>query len=260
MSLSHLGILVAFGAGLLSFLSPCVLPLVPGYLSYLAGTSLLEAQSQPTMRFRVTVHALCFVLGFVLVFTLLGAAVSLVGLALRIYQQWLARLAGLLLILFGIALTGLLPIPWLSRDYRVQVPPGRSVWWRSGLIGMAFGAGWSACTGPILGAVLILIAVRAQLSQGVILLLAYALGLGVPFLLVGLLLDRAGSLLRPIRRYTHPLSFVGGVILILIGMLLLTGRLDQLANLLFPFSFSLGNFSTLPFVIPMRTQDRLCSR
>jgi cytochrome c-type biogenesis protein len=238
MTLSPVGLLTAFGAGLLSFLSPCVLPLVPGYLSYLAGASIQEGESQSTTRFRVSVHALCFVLGFVLLFTLLGAAAALVGLALRTYQQWLARIAGLLLILFGIALTGLLPIPWLSRDYRVQVPPARSAWWRSGLIGMAFGAGWSACTGPILGSVLILIAVRAQLVQGVIFLLAYALGLGVPFLLVGLLLDRASSLLRPIRRNSRALSFIGGVVLILMGMLLLTGRFDQLANLLFSFSFT----------------------
>ncbi len=238
MALSPLGLLAAFGAGLLSFLSPCVLPLVPGYLSYLAGTSVQEAQGKPTASFRVSLHALCFVLGFTLLFTLLGAAAALVGLALHTYQQWLARIAGLLLILFGIALTGLVPIPWLSRDHRVQVQPGRSAWWRSGLIGMAFGAGWSACSGPLLGAVLVLITVRSQLLQGVIFLLAYALGLGVPFLLVGLLLDRASRLLRPIRRYTGLLSFLGGVILIVMGMLLLTGRLDQLANLLFPFSFS----------------------
>ena len=126
MALSQLGLLAAFGAGLLSFLSPCVLPLVPGYLSYLAGTSVQEAQGKPTASFRVSLHALCFVLGFTLLFTLLGAAAALVGLALHIYQQWLARIAGLLLILFGIALTGLVPIPWLSRDHRVQVQPGRS--------------------------------------------------------------------------------------------------------------------------------------
>src|SRR5260370_31655039 len=108
---STLGVLGAFGGGLLCLLSPCVLPLVPGYLSYLAGTSLFEAQSQPTARFRVTLHALCFVLGFVLLFTLMGAAASLVGIALHAYQQWLPRLAGLLLILFGIALPGLFPLP-----------------------------------------------------------------------------------------------------------------------------------------------------
>lgn len=238
MSLSPVGLLVAFGAGLLSFLSPCVFPLVPGYLSYLAGTSIQEVESQSTARWRVSLHALCFVLGFVLLFTLLGAAASLVGLALRSYQQWLARIAGVLLILFGIALTGLLPIPWVSRDHRVQVRPGRSAWWRSALIGMAFGAGWSACSGPILGAVLVLTTVRSTVLQGVILLLVYALGLGVPFVLVGILVDRASMLMRPIRRYASPLSFIGGVILILMGMLLLAGRLDQLANLLFPFSFS----------------------
>ncbi len=238
MALSLVGVLTAFGAGLLSFLSPCVLPLVPGYLSYLAGTSIQEAHSLPTVRFRVSLHAFCFVLGFVLLFTLLGATAALMGLALRTYQQWLARLAGLLLILFGIALTGLVPIPWISRDHRIQVPPGRSAWWRSGLIGMAFGAGWSACSGPILGAILVLTAVRSTVLPGVIFLLVYALGLGVPFVLVGLLVDRASRFMRPIRRYARPLSFLGGVILILMGMLLLTSRLDQLANLLFPFSFS----------------------
>ena len=238
MSLIHLGLLAAFGAGLLSFFSPCVFPLVPGYLSYLAGTSLQEAQSQPSTRWRVSLHALCFVLGFALLFTLLGAAVALFGSALRTEEQILARIAGLLLILFGIALTGLVPIPWLSRDHRVQVKQGASAWWRSGLIGMVFGAGWSACTGPILGAILVLTAASATLLQGVIFLLAYALGLGVPFVLVGLLVDRVGILMRRLHRYTGPLSFIGGAILILMGMLVLTGRLDQLANVLFPFSLS----------------------
>jgi cytochrome c-type biogenesis protein len=238
MSLTALGLLAAFAGGVLSFLSPCVFPLVPGYLSYLAGTSLEEAQSQPTTRWRVSRHALWFVLGFALLFTLLGAAAALLGSALRPYQQVLARIAGLLLVLFGIALTGLVPIPWVSRGHRVQVQPGRSAWWRSGLIGMAFGAGWSACTGPILGSILVLTAVRSTLLQGVIFLLAYALGLGVPFLLVGILVDHAGTFMRRIRRYTGPLSFIGGAILILMGMLILTGRLDQLANLLFSFSFS----------------------
>ena len=238
MSLTTLGLLAAFGGGVLSFLSPCVFPLVPGYLSYLAGISLEEAQSQSTTRWRVTQHAFCFVLGFALLFTLLGAAAAVVGLALHPYQQVLARVAGLLLILFGIALTGLVPIPWLSRDHRVQVKPGRSAWWRSALIGMAFGAGWSACTGPILGSILVLTAANAQLLQGVSFLIAYALGLSVPFLLVGILVDRVSVLMRRIRRYTGPLSFIGGVILILMGMLIFLGRLDQLANLLFPFSFS----------------------
>ena len=238
MSLTALGLLAAFGAGLLSFLSPCVLPLVPGYLSYLAGTSVQEAQSQVTTRWRISMHALCFVLGFALIFVLLGAAAALAGLALRAYQQVLARLAGLLLVLFGIALTGLVPVPLLSREHRIQVQPGAAAWWRSGLIGMAFGAGWSACTGPILGSILALTAVSATLIQGVIFLLVYALGLGLPFLLVGVLVDRVSPLTHRVRRYTGFISLIGGVLLILMGMLILSGRLDQLANDFLPFYFS----------------------
>lgn len=230
ISLTLFGWLSAFGAGVLSFLSPCVLPLVPGYLSYLAGTSVQEAKHSSTTRWRVSFHALCFVLGFALVFTLLGAAAALLGSALQPYQQWLARIAGLLLILFGIALTGLLPLPFLSEEHRIEIKPGHSTWWRSGLIGTAFGAGWSACSGPLLGSILVLVTVSATLLQGILFLLTYALGLGLPFLLVGLLMERLHPLLRSIRRYTSILSFIGGIILIVMGMLVVTGRLDQLFN------------------------------
>lgn len=224
MSFTFLGLLAAFGAGILSFLSPCVLPLIPGYLSFLAGTSLKEARSQSTIRWRVSLHALWFVIGSALVLTLLGAIAALLGSVLNTYQQVLERIGGLLLILFGIALTGLVPIPWLFGDYRVQVKPGRAVWWRSGLIGMTFGASWSACAGPILGAILVLTAVKsALLLQGMIIMLIYALGQGIPFLLVGLLTDRIGPFLQHARRYTALLSHVGGVILILLGIFLLTG-------------------------------------
>ncbi len=224
MSFTSLGLLEAFGAGVLSFLAPCVLPLVPGYLSYLAGMSLEEAKSQPTARWRVSLHALWFVLGFALLLMLLGAIAALFGSVFRTYQQGLERIGGLLLILFGIALTGLVPLPWLSRDHRMQVKPGRSAWWRSGLIGLTFGASWSACAGPILGAILVLTAVKSLLLlQGVILMLAFALGLGAPFLLVGLLVDRVGTFLRRIRRYTALLSYIGGAILILVGISLLLG-------------------------------------
>jgi cytochrome c-type biogenesis protein len=237
MSLTQLGLLAAFGGGVLSFLSPCVLPLVPGYLSYLAGTSLQQADKTAIPRWQISRHALCFVLGFALIFTLLGAAAALLGSALRESQQVLARLAGVLLILFGIALTGLVPLPFLSAEHRIQVKPGAVAWWRSGLIGMAFGAGWSACSGPILGSILLLTAVNATLAQGIIYLLAYALGLGLPFVLVALLVDRLSPLLRHIRRYTGLISLIGGMLLILIGMLMLTGRLDQLTNQFVPWYF-----------------------
>ena len=139
-------------------------------------------------------------------------------------MKLLERMGGILLILFGVALTGLVPIAWLAWDHHVQVKPGRSAWWRSGLVGMAFGASWSACASPILGALLVLTAVRSlAVVQGVLVMLAFALGQGIPFLLVAVLVDRAGSLLRRIRRYTHLFSVIGGVTLILIGVFLVTG-------------------------------------
>jgi cytochrome c-type biogenesis protein len=161
-----------------------------------------------------------------------------VGSALQDYQRLLARLAGLLLLLFGIALTGLVPLPFLSGEYRIQVRQGTTSWWRSVLIGMAFGASWSACSGPILGSILVLTAVTATLAQGIGYLLVYALGLGLPFLLAGLLVDRVGPLLRPIRRFMQPLCFIAGVVLILMGMLTIYGRLDEVSSVLPPWSVS----------------------
>jgi len=163
-------------------------------------------------------------LWWALLFTGLGAVTAWLGLALSAYQIVLERIGGVLLILFGIALTGWVPLPWLSRTYHLEVKPGKSVWWRSALIGLAFGASWSACTGPILGAVLVLTAGSSRsMVQGAILMLTFALGLGVPFLLAGLLMDRVRPFLRRIRRATALLSTIGGVILVLMGIFLLTG-------------------------------------
>src|SRR5260370_37611831 len=179
MSLTAAGLLAAFGAGVLSFLAPCVLPLVPGYLSFLAGTSLETAPDQPTARGRVSRHALWFVVGCTLVLMLLGAAAALLGSALGAYQQVLERIGGLLLILFGVALTGLVPVAWLSWDHRVQVKPGRSAWGRSGLVGLAFGARWAACASPLLGALLVRTAGRSlAVVHGVLAMAAFALGRG----------------------------------------------------------------------------------
>lgn len=224
MSFTSFGLLTAFGAGLLSFLAPCVLPLIPSYLSYLAGMSLHEKPLQSGMRFRIILQAFWFVVGFAVLFTMLGAVTAGIGLALSAYQLLMERIGGVLLIVFGIVLTGWIPVPWLSQTYHLQINPGRSVWWRSALVGLAFGASWSACTGPILGAVLVLTVGSATgMVQGATLMLIFALGLGVPFLLVGLLVDRIGPVLRRIRCVTARLTTIGGVILILLGLLSLTG-------------------------------------
>lgn len=229
----HLSIIAAFVAGLVSFLSPCVFPLVPGYLSYMAGTTAREARearAESGARWRVTAHALFFVLGFALIFIVLGAAASTLGALLRSHQLLLKRGSGVLLILFGVTLTGLMPLPFLQQERRVHVKQSEPALLHSALIGMAFSAGWSPCIGTMLGSILLLAGVGSTLAQGVLFLLVYALGLGMPFLLVGLLIDRAGPFMRRVNRYTGPISIAGGAVLALTGLLVLSGRLDQLAQ------------------------------
>ncbi len=226
----HLGVLAAFVAGVVSFLSPCVFPLVPGYLSYLAGTTVRDAGAEAGARWRVTLHAAFFVLGFILIFVMLGAVASSIGVVLKEHQLALRHVSGVLIILFGVALTGLLPLPFLQRERRLHIEQGEPALLRSALIGLAFGAGWTPCIGPILGSIFMLAQESTTLTQGVFYLFVYGLGLGVPFLLAGLLIDRVGGVVRRINRYTRPIQLVGGVVLALTGVLILTGTLDQLAR------------------------------
>jgi cytochrome c-type biogenesis protein len=224
MSLTALGLLAAFGAGILSFVSPCVLPLLPGYLAYAAGSSVEEAQRDAAVRWRVSASVVWFVLGVILLLTLLGAAAAVLGSALNTYQLLLERIGGVLLIVFGVVLTGLIPIPWLSRDHLFQVKPGQSSWRRSVLMGLAFAASWSACSSPILAAILVVTAVRSVVVvQGILFMLVFALGESIPLLLVGLLVGRAGPFLRRIQRYTVILYYVGAVVMIFVGISLVFG-------------------------------------
>lgn len=230
MSVAHFGVLAAFAAGVVSFLSPCVFPLVPGYLSYIAGATASEVRTEGNARWRVTAHALFFVIGFALIFAMLGAIASAIGAVLHQHKLLLEQVAGALLILFGIVMTGLVPLPFVQRERRMHVQAGEPALLRSGLIGMAFGAGWSPCIGPVLGSIFALAAASSTLTQGVFLLLIYALGLGVPFVLIGLLIDRAAPIVRRVNRYVGPISIASGVILALTGVLILTGGLERLAN------------------------------
>ncbi|MGH2366339.1 MAG: cytochrome c biogenesis CcdA family protein [Chloroflexota bacterium] len=222
--LASVSLLAAFGAGVLSFLSPCVVPLVPGYLSYLAGMSLQETQRLPSARWQVSRQAIWFVLGSIVICMVLGTAAVLLGSALNAYQEGLQRIGGLFLIIFGIALAGLLRVPWVSDEHRIHLKPGKPVWWRSALAGLTFGACWSACTGPILGAILVLTTVRSLTPmQGVLFVLPFAIGQGVPFLLTAVLIDRVSTALRGARRFAAPLTRLGGVVLILLGAVLVSG-------------------------------------
>lgn len=233
VELSPVGIGGAYVAGLASFLSPCVFPLVPGYLSYLAGTAGSQLQDDrplESQRWKVALHAVFFVLGFSLIFVALGATASSLGDYLRTHQVIVRQIAGYVLILAGLQVTGLLNVVPLMRERRMSIDRGDPSLLKSGLIGLAFGAGWTPCVGPFLGSILTLAATSGSLRQGVVLLLVYSFGLGLPFLLTGLLIDRVTPLFRRIQRYIPIISVASGVLLIAMGLLVLSGSFVRLAQ------------------------------
>ena len=225
---------IAFGAGMLSFLSPCVLPLVPAYLINLAGESAISG----TDRRRTLAHAAVFVLGFSAVFTLLWVGIALLGAQGGELVVWLQRVAGLGLVVLGMHMVGLITIPLLERATDLRLEGGASGYRRSLLIGIAFGAGWTPCIGPYLALILTML-LNVDIASGAILLLAYSLGLGVPFLLVAGGLGRVQRALDWVRLHIRAVNAVGGTLVIVMGLLLLSGQLTRL-NQLFNFLPLLG--------------------
>ena len=221
------GVLVAFAAGLLSFLSPCVLPLVPSYIGFLTGMTAPDAVN----RRRITVtHALCFVLGFTLVFLALGAGASAFGAALKSQKLLLARIGGVVIILFGLWTVGIVKLPFLEREQRFQVDEKPVGYLGSSLVGMAFAAGWVPCIGPILGAILTLTASEGDLSRGMALLTAYSAGLAIPFVLAAFALDAFLDWFKGFRRHLGTVKVVSGILLIAVGILLVSGDFTRLAT------------------------------
>jgi cytochrome c-type biogenesis protein len=219
---------VAFFAGLLSFLSPCVLPLVPAYLGFITGMSLDELRGDVDRR-SVMVPAVFFVLGFTLVFMLMGLSATLLGQLLFRYQEWIARLGGILIILFGLHLLGILRIAPLMRERRLQLASSPKGYLGAGLAGVVFAAGWTPCIGPVLGALWTWAAVRETMSRSLVLLAAYSLGLAVPFLLAALATGHFLGASRKMRRLIPTLEKVSGVVLILVGILLVSGTFTVLS-------------------------------
>ena len=220
---------VAFAAGLLSFLSPCVLPLIPSYVGFLTGMTVEEVERR---RWTALLHGLWFVAGFSLVFILLGAAASAVGNLLRDYQVWLGRIGGVLLILFGVYLLGILRPVFLMREWRIQLARKPIGYFGSGVVGFTFGAAWTPCIGPILGGILTLAATQAGLGRGVLLLAVYALGLAIPFLVTAIALDRFLVWFQRFRPYVVWVDRVAGALLVLLGFLLVTDSFTLLAGYL----------------------------
>jgi cytochrome c-type biogenesis protein len=227
--MSNITFLAALAAGILSFLSPCILPLVPAYLANIAGASVLTADL-PDRR-NIFLHTISFIVGFSLVFTALGASLGLLGAAVP--QAVLEKVAGGLLITFGIFLIAAAKIPWLNYEKRLDFAQAKGTGYlRSLLIGIIFSLGWVPCVGPILGGILTLAANSQTAWQGVYLLLAYCLGLGLPFIAVGLALGAASRYIRWLSRHAFVTSIVAAVLLISVGILMLTGYLEYLSGLM----------------------------
>jgi cytochrome c-type biogenesis protein len=233
----------AFLAGLASFLSPCVLPLVPGYISFMSGLSLEElssGQAAPGATRRTALAALFFVLGFSAVFTALGASASFAGRFLAAHLPLLSKAAGVLVIVFGLHITGLAPIKWLYYTKRAdtsKVAPGLA---GSFVMGLAFAFGWTPCIGPILAGILALAAAQETVAQGVGLLFVYSMGLGVPFILTGLGLNAFLRFFARYKRFIRWGEIAAGALLIGVGLLLLSNRLSLLMRLM---PSSLARFS-----------------
>lgn len=222
---------LAFLAGLASFLSPCVLPLVPGYLSYMSGLSANEGERAATTA-RTALVAVTFVLGFMLVFVPLGATATYLGSFLGEHQRELARVGGVLIIVMGLVFMGLIKVPWLYREARFHPTPGAGVG-GSVVLGAAFAFGWTPCIGATMGAVLTMAAGRGGstggASEGALLLAVYSLGLGLPFILAGLGMSRLTSAVAWLRKHTRTLTQASGILLIAVGMLFVTDQLFQLS-------------------------------
>lgn len=240
MGAADVGLGLAFLAGLASFLSPCVFSLVPAYIGYLGGRSVASAQgSQNPDRWITFRHGLAFVLGFSIVFILLGVAASAVGGLLYDLRTWIAKIGGIVVVIFGLHMTGIIRIPFLEYDLRPQSLPDRNRGYvASALMGIFFSAGWSPCVGPVLGAILTLALNGGSIAKGVRLLSAYSVGLAIPFLLAALGIGWVTTILRRYGKVMRYVEIVMGGILIVVGVMLFLGTFEQLAR--FGFFVDLG--------------------
>ena len=229
--ISAIALVTAFGAGIVSFLSPCVLPLVPGYVSYVAGDRISQSHHATDSAWRLSALGLsfCFVLGFSTVFIVLGAGATGLGQLLLRYKNEANIIGGVLVMIFGLFMMGLLKLSWMQRDLRFHgnIKGARPL--GAYLIGLAFAFGWTPCIGPVLGVILTLSAVTATVSSGVALLGVYSLGLGIPFVATAMFTDAFLAWRKPIARIGRPLQIGAGAVMVLMGLAMITGQITQAA-------------------------------
>ena len=237
--MSEVSFLAALTAGILSFISPCVLPLVPGYISFISGVSFNDMQATGAAatrsRRQMLITSLAFVLGFSLVFIAAGASASAIGRAVGHYRPIIERIAGLLVIFFGLHLAGIFRIKWLDKDTRIQTSSKPAGPFGALLVGIAFAFGWTPCIGPILGGILTIAASRESVGEGMQLLAVYSLGLGVPFLLTSVAINQFFAATRRIRKYYHAIEVVSGGLLIVVGLLIFFDQFTLIVRYLEPY-------------------------
>ncbi|HEY2856668.1 MAG TPA: cytochrome c biogenesis protein CcdA [Gemmatimonadaceae bacterium] len=228
-----LGVLIAFTAGLLSFLSPCVLPLIPSYVTFVTGLSLEDVQHS---RKTALVHALLFVVGFTLIFLALGATATALGRLLLVNRRWISRIGGVLVLLLGLYLLGAFNMRFLARERRFHISDKPLGYLGSILVGIAFGAGWSPCIGPILGGILTYTATQTELRRGLVLLGSYSLGLAIPFVLAAVAVERFIAFFQRFRSKLIWVDRVAGVLLVVVGVLMMTNYMTVLTGYLQAFT------------------------
>lgn len=240
---SDISVFLAFGAGFFSFVSPCVLPLVPSYLSFITGITyedLASKGSDTRLRRLALLHSMMFILGFSTIFIMLGASASYLGKALVQNQPWMSKVGGALIIAFGLYIAGAFKLKFLAKDARIHFKDKPAGYFGSALVGFAFGTGWTPCIGPILGSILMLASTQKGITNGVFLLTIYSLGLGIPFFLSALATDKCVTYFDRIKRHMRVVTRSSGLFLIFIGVLVYTNYLSLLSSYL---------IQALPFLI-----------
>lgn len=237
MDPENLSLPIAIFGGLLSFASPCVMPLVPAFLGYLSGTA-VNQRGEATHRLDTFWHALAFVLGFTVIFVALGASLGAIGRWLYDYLPWIQKIGGVIIVLFGMHTVGIIRIPFLYQERRLEMGKKPSLgYFSSFLMGLFFSAGWMPCVGPILAAIYFMASGTQTAAQGALLLAAYSLGLGIPFLVVGLAFEPLTPYLRRLNRHLRVVSVISGIFLILVGIAIFTDSLRYFAR----FGSFIGN-------------------
>lgn len=227
------GVITAFIAGLLSFLSPCVLPLIPSYISYITGITFGELTNEaPPRRIRLltAAHSLLFIFGFTLIFMLLGLSLTFAGGLISQHRQVISKVGGVLIVIFGLSITGVINLAFMQKEKKIEVKSRPAGYFGSFLIGATFALGWTPCVGPLLASILLLSSTEKEITRGAALLFSYSMGLALPFFLSSILINNFLVYFKAVKRYLRAISVVTGIFLIAVGVMIFTNSFGALAG------------------------------